>query len=128
MRATVGRNNAKELAVRALLFRHGIRFRVNYPVPELPRRSIDIAIIRIRLAVFIDGCFWHGCPIHRSMPKANQRWWAEKLKRNIERDAETTATLIRLGWTVERYWGHTHDSEIADSVLRKISAINEALG
>lgn len=99
------------MALRRLLHAAGYRYRVNWPVPGLPRRSIDIAFTRAKVAVLIDGCFWHGCPDHGQVPTANQAWWAAKLARNHERDLATTAHLEHLGWTVLRVWEHTSAQE-----------------
>ena len=75
------------------------------PVPTI-RRTADIVFSRRRVAVFVDGCFWHGCPEHRTYPKANAEWWSAKLERNIERDADTDRRLSEAGWTVVRIWEH----------------------
>jgi len=100
------RDNDAELAVRRLLHAAGYRFRVVYPVPGLPRRSIDIAFTRRKVAVFVDGCFWHGCPEHGTAPRSNAGWWAAKLSANQRRDADTTALLEAQGWRVVRVWEH----------------------
>jgi DNA mismatch endonuclease (patch repair protein) len=90
-------------------------------VPESRSRA-DIAFTRQRIAVFIDGCFWHSCPEHLHLPKANADYWIPKLARNVERDAEVTAVLRGLGWTVLRFWEHvpaeTAAREIVDAVDR----------
>ncbi len=95
-----------ELALRRLLHAAGFRYRVGYPVPDAPRRSIDIAFPKKKVAVFIDGCFWHGCPTHAVPPKNNAQWWASKLDANKLRDAATTALLEESGWQVVRLWEH----------------------
>jgi DNA mismatch endonuclease (patch repair protein) len=100
------RDTNPELAVRRLLHAAGLRYRVAYPVPGLPRRSIDIAFPRARLAVFVDGCFWHGCPEHGTAPSANPDWWRTKIETNQQRDAHTTQHLGTLHWTVLRLWEH----------------------
>jgi DNA mismatch endonuclease (patch repair protein) len=84
----------------------------------MPRRKIDIAFTRMKLAVLIDGCFWHGCPEHATSPKANAQWWRQKLDRNVERDKETNAQLLSEGWTVLRFWEH----EPPDAVMRLVAA------
>jgi DNA mismatch endonuclease (patch repair protein) len=84
----------------------------------MPRRSIDIAFSRAKIAVFLDGCFWHGCPQHSSQPKANADWWRRKLDKNIARDHETTQHLESKGWTVLRFWEHEVPSAVADVVYR----------
>lgn len=95
-----------ELALRRALFAAGARYRVEYPVPGAPRRTIDIAFPGHKLAVFVDGCFWHGCPEHAAAPKHNADWWREKLQRNVERDRDTDRILVAAGWTVVRVWEH----------------------
>ena len=100
------RDTRPELEVRRLLHAAGLRYRVQYPVPGWKRRTIDIAFTRRQVAVFVDGCFWHGCAEHRNVPASNSDWWREKLRQNAERDAETDAHLRRLGWQVVRLWEH----------------------
>lgn len=100
------RDTAPELLLRRALHAAGYRFRLNVKVPGAPRRTIDIAFTRHKLAVMVDGCFWHGCPVHSVPPKHNAAWWADKLARNKARDAETTALLEAAGWRVLRVWEH----------------------
>lgn len=95
-----------ELAIRSAVHRRGRRFFTNRrPVPYL-RRTADLVFPRFRLAVFIDGCFWHGCPAHGSAPKTNADFWSAKIERNRERDSETDRILEAEGWTVLRIWEH----------------------
>ncbi|WP_329235123.1 very short patch repair endonuclease [Streptomyces canus] len=110
------RDTAPEVAVRKLLHAAGMRYRVNVPVPDMPRRTIDIAFTKTKVAVFLDGCFWHGCPQHATRPKANAEWWRTKLDKNMARDRETTAHLEQRGWTVLRFWEHEHPEAIARRV------------
>lgn len=117
MSRQASRDTAQEVAVRRLLHAAGLRYRVNLPVPGMRRRTIDIAFTRARIAVFLDGCFWHGCPEHATRPKANAEWWRVKLEKNISRDRETTAHLESAGWTVLRFWEH----ESPDAVARKVA-------
>ncbi len=106
MRNTHSRDTPPELAIRRLLHARGLRYRVDArPIKELNRRA-DLVFGPTRIAVFIDGCFWHACPVHGSAPKSNAIWWAEKLRRNVERDRDTDARLIAAGWTVLRIWEH----------------------
>ncbi|WP_408995642.1 very short patch repair endonuclease [Streptomyces ipomoeae] len=107
------RDTTPELSVRRLLHAAGLRYRVNAPVPGMPRRTIDIVFPKARIAVFLDGCFWHGCPEHATQPKANAEWWRNKLDKNMARDRETTAHLEQTGWTVLRFWEHQHPTDIA---------------
>jgi DNA mismatch endonuclease (patch repair protein) len=101
------------MLLRRELHRRGMRFRVNYRV--LPGRP-DIAFTRVRLAVFVDGCFWHLCPVHAVLPKNNAQWWQNKLHRNVERDREKDAALAEIGWEVIHIWEHEGSAEAADAV------------
>jgi DNA mismatch endonuclease (patch repair protein) len=122
------RDTGPELALRRLLHAAGYRYRVNYAVPGLPRRSIDVAFTRAKVAVFIDGCFWHGCPDHGQVPTANNAWWIAKLDRNRERDVGTAAHLTALGWTVLRLWEHTEPSHALDEVTAVLGSRDDAAG
>ncbi|WP_051707724.1 MULTISPECIES: very short patch repair endonuclease [unclassified Streptomyces] len=110
------RDTAPEVAVRKLLHAAGLRYRVNVPVPGMPRRTIDIVFGKVKIAIFMDGCFWHGCPIHATQPKANAEWWRTKLDKNMARDWETTEHLRAAGWTVLRYWEHESPETVAGDV------------
>ncbi|MFF4830721.1 very short patch repair endonuclease [Streptomyces sp. NPDC001315] len=116
MSKQLSKNTGVELAVRRLLHAAGMRYRVEYPVPGMPRRRIDVAFPRAKVAVLIDGCFWHGCPQHATQPKANADWWRHKLDRNMARDRETTEHLLAAGWTVLRFWEHMPAEEVAATV------------
>ena len=105
-----------ELALRRILHARGLRYRVTYPVPGLPRRTIDVAFTRAKVAVFIDGCFWHGCPEHATRPRANSEWWVRKLETNMTRDTDTSRVLSELGWTVLRFWEHEEPTAVADRI------------
>lgn len=95
-----------ELELRRALHRDGYRFRVGWPVPGMRRRTVDIAFTRRQVAVFVDGCFWHGCPVHGTLPQSNGSWWQEKLAKNVARDEQTSRHLEAFGWTVVRVWEH----------------------
>jgi len=89
----------------------------------MARRSIDIAFTKAKVAVFLDGCFWHGCPEHGTQPRANADWWDVKLRRNAARDVETDGLLEAAGWRVLRFWEHEPPEAVADrvcSVLRSL--------
>lgn len=95
------------------LFRRGMRFRVNYKqVPGSP----DIAFTKAKVAVFVDGCFWHACPVHGTVPKNNREWWEAKFERNAVRDRKTDQELEAMGWVPLRYWEHDDPEEIADEI------------
>ncbi|GHF45040.1 hypothetical protein GCM10010218_28170 [Streptomyces mashuensis] len=108
--------------MRRLLHREGHRFRLHRPVPGMPRRTIDIAFPGVRVAVFLDGCFWHGCPQHATSPKANAEWWRQKLDRNMTRDRETTERLTEAGWTVLRFWEHEDPVTVAADIAAVVSS------
>ena len=110
------RDTQPELALRSELHRRGFRFRVDRaPVPGLRSRA-DIVFGPARVAVYVDGCFWHSCPEHGTRPKANADWWERKLARNRERDRETDRALREHGWEVVRIWEHEKVLEAADRV------------
>jgi DNA mismatch endonuclease (patch repair protein) len=116
MQRQVRSGTIPELELRRLLHAGGLRYRVAFPVPGLRRRTIDVAFTRARVAVFVDGCFWHSCPHHATSPKANADWWARKLEANRARDAATTQHLVAMGWEVLRIWEHESPSEVAPKV------------
>jgi DNA mismatch endonuclease (patch repair protein) len=85
------------------------------------RTTADIVFPRRRLAVFIDGCFWHQCPEHSHVPRANSGYWARKLARNVERDARVTRLMTEAGWTVVRIWEHVPAEQAADQIADALS-------
>jgi DNA mismatch endonuclease, patch repair protein len=117
MRANRKTDTKPELAIRRILHRRGLRYRVN------ARLSLDETVVRpdlvfrsIKLAVFVDGCFWHGCPEHGTQPRANTAYWSEKLNRNRARDRRNDAALRLAGWTAMRIWEHEEPAEAADRI------------
>jgi DNA mismatch endonuclease (patch repair protein) len=115
-----------ELAVRKLVWAAGYRYRVDArPLPEFRRRA-DLVFRREKLAVFVDGCFWHGCHRHVSWPKKNSRWWAEKIQRNRERDRDTSTILRRAGWTVLRVWEHEKATRAAERIIKELQSLRDA--
>lgn len=123
MRATRSRDTRPELAVRRELHRRGRRFRVDAPLPPpLHRRRADILFPRHRLAVFVDGCFWHGCPQHGTAQNArtNAAFWRTKVEGNHRRDAETTAALEAAGFRVLRFWEHDAVAAACDEIERAL--------
>lgn len=115
MKSQRQRDTASEVALRSLLHRRGLRFRVHYPLPNLRRRA-DIAFPRLRIAVFVDGCFWHGCPEHGTWPKQNADWWREKIEANRQRDTDTDTRLEEQDWSVIRVWEHESAESAAPSI------------
>lgn len=107
------RDTKLELKVRRELHRRGLRFRVDFgAAPGRP----DIAFTRAKVAVFLDGCFWHGCPLHGTWPKSNAEWWKAKIGRNLELDARVREQLEEDEWLVLRYWAHDDVDDICDEV------------
>lgn len=110
------RDTKPELALRRELHRRGHRFYVDRaPLPGLRRRA-DLVFPRLRIAVYVDGCFWHSCPLHATVPKNNAQWWVDKLATNVTRDRDTDARLTVAGWRVLRYWAHDDPLTAADRV------------
>lgn len=118
------RDTGPELAVRRALHAVGYRYRVQFPVPGRSRRTIDIAFTKLRVAVFVDGCFWHGCAQHRTVPVSNSPWWRNKLLANVARDLETGEHLRRIGWRVLRVWEHESVSEALERIQEELSRAN----
>ena len=116
MRSNRGRDTGPEIALRRALHARGLRYRVDHPLPFDRRRRADVLSIRTMVAVFVDGCFWHGCPEHGSTPRSNSAFWSAKIERNRARDAETTQRLEALGWSVLRFWEHEDPGSPADVV------------
>ena len=114
------RNTAPEVELRRELHRRGLRYRLQVPVPGARRRTIDVAFTRQRVAVLVDGCFWHGCPDHGVKPTQNAEWWRWKLGRTESRDRDTDRLLAEAGWTVVRVWEHEDPVTAADRVCQAL--------
>lgn len=107
------RDTAPEIALRRELHRRGMRFFVDRaPLPGLRRRA-DLVFPRRRVAIYVDGCFWHRCPQHATDPRRNGEWWADKLAGNVARDRATDSALGEAGWRVIRIWEHEDAVEAA---------------
>lgn len=118
MLANRRRDTTIELAVRRRLHAAGLRYRVDFPADAGDRRRrADIVFTRRHLAVFIDGCFWHGCPLHYVEPRLNVEYWRPKIARNIERDADSTRRLVDAGWTERRHWEHEDPDEVVAGII-----------
>ncbi|WP_380158821.1 DNA mismatch endonuclease Vsr [Kineococcus sp. R86509] len=116
MRRQKTRDTEPELRLRRLLHNRGLRYRVDYRPTRDIRRRADVVFTRTKVAVFVHGCFWHACPLHATQPKANAQWWADKLRRNVERDRETREALVARDWIVLEYWEHEDPAAAADEV------------
>lgn len=108
MRANKRVNTKPEVLVRSSLHKMGLRFRKDYPI-KIANRLLrpDIVFTKQKIAIFIDGCFWHFCPIHGHIPKSNIHYWEPKLNKNAARDKSDTILLCSAGWQVLRLWEHT---------------------
>ena len=125
MRANRRRDTEPELRIRRLLHAEGMRFRVDLPIRLDGSRPVrpDLVFTRARLAVFVDGCFWHGCSEHKGPSKTNAHYWTPKIASNAARDRRHTRALADAGWTVLRFWEH----EPADEVARHIQSVYRRL-
>lgn len=117
-----------ELAARRAMHRRGLRYRVNLPPLQGVRRRADVVFPRQRVAVFVDGCFWHGCSEHRTIPRNNGAWWLAKIEGNRTRDRHTDELLRTAGWDVIRVWEHDDPEEVADRVEARVRAATDADG
>ena len=117
MRGNRRRDTTPELRLRRELHRRGLRYRVDFRVPSLDVITRpDLVFTRAKVAVYVDGCFWHGCPTHGTSPKANSSYWTPKIARNRARDERNTTKLRGAGWTVVRAWEHDDPVAVADLI------------
>jgi DNA mismatch endonuclease (patch repair protein) len=117
MKGNRGRDTAPERRLRTLLHARGLHYRVsNRPLPSL-RRTADIVFPKAQVAIFVDGCYWHGCPEHHRPATTNSTFWRMKIADNKRRDAETNRALADQGWTVLRFWEHEDSAAVADRVV-----------
>ena len=124
MQATGQRDTPAEMAIRRILHARGHRYRVDFrPVRHL-RSKADIVFTRLKLAVYVDGCFWHGCPVHATIPTKNRVFWYEKIEANRERDERVSSALRAAGWEVLRIWEH----EEPQRAVERVQAALERLG
>jgi DNA mismatch endonuclease (patch repair protein) len=122
MRSNRRTDTSPERELRAELHGRGLRFRKDFPIrlPVRARVRPDIVFTRTKLAVFVDGCFWHQCPVHGTMPKSNVDYWEPKLQANVARDRRVDELLREHGWAVLRLWEHDDACRAADRVVEAI--------
>lgn len=121
MRNTGQRDTPAELELRRELHRRGFRYRVDESMAGVTRGRPDLVFPTERVAVFVDGCFWHSCPQQATLPAANRDWWVARLRANVERDSRHTAELEQAGWVVLRFWEHEEPLDCADRVDQAVS-------
>lgn len=126
MQSNRPRTTKPETTLRAALHREGLRFRKHLRPVRGSRQEVDIAFTRVKLAVFVDGCFWHGCPAHATFPVTNQAWWAAKLANNRERDRRFNELLKQDGWTVMRLWEHESTADALGRVQGALALLDAA--
>lgn len=119
MSSVRGTNTKPELLLRKALWRKGLRYRLKSELPGKP----DIVLSRYKVAIFVDGCFWHSCPEHGSLPESNTSFWKKKIARNVERDHEVNALLEQNGWRIIRIWEHEIKQSIEKVVERVFSFV-----
>lgn len=122
MQRQTRRDTAPELALRRAVWRRGLRYRVDVAPLKGTRRRADLVFGSARVAVYVDGCFWHRCPEHGTSPKANSEWWADKLDTNVRRDRDTDQRLAEAGWLVIRVWEHEDMTEAATRIEEAVRA------
>jgi len=123
MESNRGRDTRLELALRRRLYRDGYRYWTHRRPEQSLRCVADVVFPRLKLAVFIDGCFWHWCPTHGTMPVLNRDWWRAKLEGNKARDHKNDLALRAAGWTVLRLWEHEPLEDMRASVARAIESL-----
>jgi DNA mismatch endonuclease (patch repair protein) len=118
-------NTKPEIALRRALWKRGLRFRIHYG-----KERIDIAFPRAKFGVFVDGCFWHMCPMHCTLPKSNVEYWHPKLRRNVERDIEKDKRLTTAGWTIIHVWEHELENpgRVAIKIVRMLATTSHSSG
>lgn len=122
MSAQLSQNTKIELRLRSLLHARGLRYRVHHRPLSGQRRTADIVFTRAKVAVYVDGCFWHGCPQHATWPKRNAAFWRDKIETNMHRDQQTDASLAAAGWVSVRVWEHEDAAAAADRVTALVKS------
>ncbi len=118
MRRVRRRDTRPEVSLRSLVHRHGIRYAIDVRPLDKLGRTADVVFRSAKVAVFVDGCFWHGCPLHATWPKHNKAWWRAKILRNRSRDRETDDALVQNGWVSIRVWEHEDPKPVATRLAR----------
>lgn len=121
------RDTEPEMRLRRRLHAAGFRYRVDHPPITGLRRRADIVFTRKKIAIFVDGCFWHGCSEHKGKPKANAEWWTDKIAANVRRDEETTAKLIDAGWRVIRIWEHESLEAAEGRIVAELRSLSASI-
>lgn len=116
------KNTSPEVDLRHKIRQLGLGYRVELSLPGMPRRRCDIGFKGARVAVFVDGCFWHSCPVHATEPVRNREWWKEKLATNVARDRDTDSRLSAIGWMSIRVWEHEDMAAAAQRIAEAVRA------
>jgi DNA mismatch endonuclease, patch repair protein len=117
MSAQLSQNTKIEVRLRSALHARGLRYRLHQRPLSRHRRYADIVFGRAKVAIYVDGCFWHGCPQHATWPKRNAEFWREKIEANIRRDRATDASLVEAGWIPVRVWEHEDVAAATDRIV-----------
>ena len=120
MHNTRQRDTPVEMRVRHLLRERQLAFEVDRSIAGVTRSRPDLVFYKERVAVFLDGCFWHSCPVHGTTPHANRGWWVEKLAANVERDRRHDRELGTAGWLVLRFWEHEEPELVVDTIENRL--------
>jgi len=129
MRAIRRTGTKPEVALRSALHRAGLRFRKDFRLDlgDVKTRP-DVVFPRAKVAIFVDGCFWHACPRHSKPPSVNSAYWGPKLRRNVERDSQNVTALTAAGWIVVRVWEHEPVPDAAERIKLLVGAVTQPFG
>jgi len=116
-----GQGTSPEIRLRKALWLAGLRYRLKNHLPGKP----DLVFPKAKVAVFVDGCFWHGCPIHGRVPKSNQAFWLKKFTKNIARDIAAEASLAAQGWLALRFWEHEVEKDLVGCAFKVLKAVRD---
>ncbi|MDJ0106334.1 very short patch repair endonuclease [Rhodococcus erythropolis] len=126
MQANRSRDTKPELRVRQIVHSLGLRYRVAARPLKDRRFTADLVFTRARVAVFVDGCFWHACPEHYRLPKTNRDYWAKKTAVNQAHDRQVIASLVDAGWIAMRFWEHENPTEVAHAIKRQVDSRSQS--